>query len=347
MAVSTAWNASAHRHGAVEHWPDGIGPLVAGALLGRSGEAWPGGDHERWPGYAALILGRPQRCWRWLRMVAGVGVAPAQAGLQPGSQHGVIGVVRPAPGEGPQRPELRFDRIGPGCVGRGKAQLVFVPRQATFLTRPTPVRRRSGCPCRRRSRWGRGAWITPPGGVPGARPASRSRFREGRCLCRQGHGDAVHQPPPVTSPNSRHDDTVSDRNPPLHRHPQSRGTHPQRLLITGLAELAQLHPCSWLPAVRDLAVQHQHAQPDGQGTWWRLRLRSSTGAPRRVRGALRPPEGLRIADAQAPGAGLDPATTAARGAARVGRPGPARPARGGQAASPRTAVSTVFKGLTL
>ena len=106
-------------------------------------------------------------------------------------------------------------------------------------------------------------------------------------------------------------------------------------------------PHSRLPAVRDLAVQHQHAQPDGQGTWWRLRLRSSTGAPRRVRGALRPPEGLRIADAQAPGAGLDPATTAARGAARVGRPGPARPARGGQAASPRTAVSTVFKGLTL
>lgn len=26
------------------------------------------GDHERSPGQAALVLGRPQRCWRWLRM---------------------------------------------------------------------------------------------------------------------------------------------------------------------------------------------------------------------------------------------------------------------------------------
>ena len=38
--------------------------------------------------------------------IAGVGVAPAQVGLQPARQHGLVGVIGCAHGEGAQRPNL-------------------------------------------------------------------------------------------------------------------------------------------------------------------------------------------------------------------------------------------------
>ena len=43
--------------------------------------------------------------------VAGVGVAPGEVGLQAARQHRVIGVIGAAHHEGPQRPELRLDRV--------------------------------------------------------------------------------------------------------------------------------------------------------------------------------------------------------------------------------------------
>jgi hypothetical protein len=48
--------------------------------------------------------------------VAGVGITPAQAGLQLAGQRGVIPVVRAAYDKGAYRTGLRLDRIGPGCV---------------------------------------------------------------------------------------------------------------------------------------------------------------------------------------------------------------------------------------
>jgi hypothetical protein len=48
--------------------------------------------------------------------VAGVGITPAQAGLQLAGQRGVIPVVRATHHKGAYRTELRLDRIGPGCV---------------------------------------------------------------------------------------------------------------------------------------------------------------------------------------------------------------------------------------
>jgi hypothetical protein len=58
--------------------------------------------------------------------VASVGVAPAQIVLQLAGQHGVVGMVRGAHHERAQRPELGLDRVGPGRVGRGEAQLDLV-----------------------------------------------------------------------------------------------------------------------------------------------------------------------------------------------------------------------------
>ncbi len=60
--------------------------------------------------------------------MAGVGVAPAQVCLQPARQRRVVGVVRHTHREGPQRTELGLDRVRPGRVGRGQAQLDLVPR---------------------------------------------------------------------------------------------------------------------------------------------------------------------------------------------------------------------------
>ena len=67
--------------------------------------------------------------------VAGVGVAPAQVGVQLAGLDGVVGVVGVGEGELPQRPEVGLDRVGPGGVGRGEAQLDLV------LLRPAADRR--------------------------------------------------------------------------------------------------------------------------------------------------------------------------------------------------------------
>jgi hypothetical protein len=58
--------------------------------------------------------------------VAGVGVAPAQVGMQGPGLHGVVGVVGVGDGELPQWSEVGFDRVGPGRVGRGEAQFDLV-----------------------------------------------------------------------------------------------------------------------------------------------------------------------------------------------------------------------------
>ena len=58
--------------------------------------------------------------------VAGVGVAPAQVGVQGLRLHGVVGMVRIGDGELPQRPEVRLDRVRPRGVGRGETQLDLV-----------------------------------------------------------------------------------------------------------------------------------------------------------------------------------------------------------------------------
>jgi transposase len=53
--------------------------------------------------------------------VAGVGVAPAQVGLELAGLHGVAGVIGGTHDKGAQRTELRLDRVGPGRVGRREA----------------------------------------------------------------------------------------------------------------------------------------------------------------------------------------------------------------------------------
>src|SRR5581483_11357319 len=58
--------------------------------------------------------------------VPGVGVAPAEVGVDPSGQHGVVEVVGVVEHELPQRPEVRLDRIGPGAVGGRKAQFDVV-----------------------------------------------------------------------------------------------------------------------------------------------------------------------------------------------------------------------------
>ena len=58
--------------------------------------------------------------------VAGVGVAPAQVGVQAAGEDGVVGVVGVVQDELAQRPEVRFDGVGPGTVGRGEAQFDVV-----------------------------------------------------------------------------------------------------------------------------------------------------------------------------------------------------------------------------
>jgi hypothetical protein len=54
--------------------------------------------------------------------VAGVGVAPAQIGVQGTSLDGMAAVVGVGQGELAQRPEVRLDRVGPGGVGRREQQ---------------------------------------------------------------------------------------------------------------------------------------------------------------------------------------------------------------------------------
>jgi hypothetical protein len=66
--------------------------------------------------------------------VAGVGVAPAEVGVQGPGLSGVVGVVGVGDGELSQGSEVGFDRVGPGRVGRGEAQLA---QGAPRLTRAT------------------------------------------------------------------------------------------------------------------------------------------------------------------------------------------------------------------
>jgi len=113
------------------------GPRPGGRADARSGQCV---DQERWPGSCGLAWAAPALvsfaadagafsalCGEDVG-VAGVLVAPPQVGLQPAGQGGVVGVVRRAHGEGPQRPELGFDGVGPGRVGRGEAEFDLVPR---------------------------------------------------------------------------------------------------------------------------------------------------------------------------------------------------------------------------
>lgn len=58
--------------------------------------------------------------------MAGVGVAPAQVGMQGPRLKRVVGVVRVGDGELPQRPEAGLDRVRPRGVGRGETQLGLV-----------------------------------------------------------------------------------------------------------------------------------------------------------------------------------------------------------------------------
>ena len=55
--------------------------------------------------------------------MAGMGVAPAQMGLQRAGEHHMVGVIGAAENEGAQRPEVRLDGVGSGGVGRGEVQL--------------------------------------------------------------------------------------------------------------------------------------------------------------------------------------------------------------------------------
>ena len=70
-----------------------------------------------WSAPAVAFLGSGSGAFAALRGeqvgVSGVGVAPAQVGVQPTGQHGVVGVLGVVEHELAQRPEVRFDRVGP------------------------------------------------------------------------------------------------------------------------------------------------------------------------------------------------------------------------------------------
>lgn len=61
--------------------------------------------------------------------VARVGVTPAQVAVQGLDLRGVAAVVGVGQGELQQRVKVGFDRVGPGGVGRGEAQLDLVLRR--------------------------------------------------------------------------------------------------------------------------------------------------------------------------------------------------------------------------
>ena len=54
-------------------------------------------------------------------------VTPAEVGLQPAGQRGVVRMVGVAHDKGPQRTEVRLNRVGPGRVRRRQAQLDVLP----------------------------------------------------------------------------------------------------------------------------------------------------------------------------------------------------------------------------
>lgn len=58
--------------------------------------------------------------------VAGVGVAPAQVPVQSPGLRGMAAMVGVGQGELPQQSEVGLDRVGPGGIGRGEAQLDLV-----------------------------------------------------------------------------------------------------------------------------------------------------------------------------------------------------------------------------
>lgn len=70
-----------------------------------------------WEAPAAVSLGSDAGAFTALRGeycgVAGVGVAPSQVGVQPAGQHGVVRVVGVVEHKLSQRPEVRFDEVGP------------------------------------------------------------------------------------------------------------------------------------------------------------------------------------------------------------------------------------------
>lgn len=92
----------------------------------------------------------------------GVGVAPAQAGVQGPGLHGVVGVVGVGDGELPQRSEVRLNRVRPRGVGR------------------QPIGVLSFCPARARG------GPNPQRAELGERGETRSGKRSGTCSIRSG-----------------------------------------------------------------------------------------------------------------------------------------------------------------
>lgn len=100
---------------------------------------------------------------------------------------------------------------------------------------------------------GRGGagWSGPAGiGQVGARPAPVSEAGRAALM----HGGAVHQDAYLTSPESHHDDTLSDGPQPLQGHPQGRKTNTSRTRQPAPAPRLSTPACPPLPA-------GQHRQP--------------------------------------------------------------------------------------
>jgi hypothetical protein len=109
--------------------------MCADALVGHSHRSprWRGsgrGDGGGRPTPASLPFGAQ---WGALASqsltevgVAGVLIAPSQIGVQPPSEDGVTGMIGVVQYEIPGGAEMALDRIGPGGIGRCKAQLHVV-----------------------------------------------------------------------------------------------------------------------------------------------------------------------------------------------------------------------------
>lgn len=153
--------------------------------------------------------------------MAGVGVAPAQVGVQGVSLDGVVAVVGVGDGELPQWPEMGLDRVGPGRVSRGEAQLNPV------LPRPAPDRAALVGGQVVQDDVARGA-VRAAGRAPswccrGARSATASA-PPGRSTCAHGQ---VLPPHPQRSDGRHHTSNRHDH------HPDELLAMPGQLIIAG------------------------------------------------------------------------------------------------------------------
>jgi len=137
---------------------------------------------------AAFLAGARAACRR-----SGAKITAAAYRRRDSSQAGNSTCVRPQPRQIPRR----------GCTTTGPANVAISRGRACPHGRSVPPHQQASRPHLSRASTDfpeprTVITVVPP--APLGRPSRYpgQKIREGRCLCRHGHGDAVHQPPPAT-----------------------------------------------------------------------------------------------------------------------------------------------------